>query len=80
MTSSTTSDTQGRLEINADLRDVVHQIHEEFDDRLDPQEVDECLVRVAAKFDHAKIRSFVPLLVQRYVGDELHERLGHAST
>jgi hypothetical protein len=33
--------------------------------------VDECLSRVGAKFDDAKVRSFVPLLVRRYVRDEL---------
>jgi len=40
--------------------------------------VDECLSRVAAQFDEATVRSFVPLLVRRYVNDELHERLEHA--
>jgi hypothetical protein len=37
-------------------------------------DLDECLDRIAAKFDGAKVRSFVPLLVRRYAGDELHER------
>jgi len=80
MSSSTISDASGRLEIKADLQDVAHQIHEEFADRLDPREVDECLTRVAAKFDDAKVRAFVPLLVRRYVADELHEHLGRAET
>jgi hypothetical protein len=53
-------------------------VREEFADRLDPGEVDECLDRIAAKFDAAKVRSFVPLLVRRYVRDELHERLKSA--
>ena len=61
--------------INPDLTDVVNGVHEEFDERLSPQAVDECLTRVAAKFDHAKVRSFVPLLVRRYVRDELNEVL-----
>ena len=61
--------------INADLQDVAHQVHEEFGDQLDPREVDECLGQVAAKFDDAKVRSFVPLLVHRYVRDELLDRL-----
>jgi hypothetical protein len=39
--------------------------------------VDECLTRVAATFHDAKIRSFVPLLVRRYVNDELQKRIGH---
>jgi hypothetical protein len=81
MTSSTAfEDRQGRSEINADLQDVAHQIRKEFADRLDPHEVDECLTRVAARFDDAKVRSFVPLLVRRYVSDELHERLGEPLT
>jgi hypothetical protein len=53
-------------------------VREEFADRLDSGEVDECLDRIAAKFDAAKVRSFVPLLVRRYVRDELHERLKSA--
>ncbi|MBC7560952.1 MAG: hypothetical protein H7270_16755 [Dermatophilaceae bacterium] len=65
--------------INADLQDVVHQVREEFADQLDPDDVNECLDRIAAKFDGAKfdgakVRSFVPLLVRRYARDELHER------
>ena len=69
-----------RHTINADLQDVAHQIHAEFADQLDPGDVDECLDRIAAKFDDAKVRSFVPLLVRRYVRDELQERLKSAYT
>jgi hypothetical protein len=76
MASSTTLDARpGQPTINADLQDVVQQVHQEFDVQLDPRAVDECLDRVAAKFDDAKVRSFVPLLVRRYVSDELHERV-----
>lgn len=76
MSSSTVIDPQpGRSEINPDLQEVVHQIHEEFADRIDPCDVDECLIRVAARFDDAKVRSFVPLLVRRYVTEELHSLL-----
>jgi hypothetical protein len=79
MASSTSFDPRpGGPKINADLQDVAHQVREEFADRLDPGEVDECLDRIAAKFDGAKVRSFVPLLVRRYVRDELHERLKSA--
>jgi hypothetical protein len=79
MSSSTAFDpSSGRSEINPDLQDVAHRIHEEFADRLDPREVDECLTRVAAKFDGAKVRSFVPLLVRRYVTDELDTLAQHA--
>ena len=79
MVSSTESDaSKGLPAINGDLQDVAHGIHQEFDQQLDPQAVDECLTRVAAQFDDATVRSFVPLLVRRYVKDELHERLQHA--
>jgi hypothetical protein len=78
MASSTAFDARrGRPRINPDLEDVVHTVHKEFDERLDPQAVDECLSRVAAQFDEASVRSFVPLLVRRYVNDELQERLEH---
>jgi hypothetical protein len=50
-------------------------IHQEFDDWLDPRAIDECLAKVAARFVDARVRSFVPLLVRRYVRDELKARL-----
>jgi hypothetical protein len=79
MASPTLSDArQGRPKINPDLQEVAHGVHQEFDERLDPRAVDECLTRVSANFDDAKVRSFVPLLVRRYVSSELHERLEHA--
>jgi hypothetical protein len=68
---------QGPSKINPDLQDVVYRVHTEFDERLDPRAVDECLRRVAAQFDDATVRAFVPLLVRRYVRDELHELIGH---
>lgn len=68
----------GRPTINPDLEDVADQVRHQFADRIDPGEVDECLARVAAKFDDAKVRSFVPLLVRRYVVDELQGRIAHA--
>ena len=64
-----------RREIDADLQGVVIAIHQEYDDRLDPCVVDQCLDQVAARFTGATVRSFVPLLVARYVRDELHTRL-----
>jgi hypothetical protein len=79
MASSTLFDGQpGRPEIQADLHDVAQQVHREFANRLDPREVDECLHRVSAKFDDAKVRSFVPLLVRRYVREELSAGLADA--
>ena len=48
--------------------------------RLNPRAVDQCLNRVAAQFDDSSIRAFVPLLVRRYVRDELRKNLKHDST
>jgi hypothetical protein len=67
-----------RREIDADLQGVVIFIHQEYDERLDPCVVDQCLDQVAARFIGATVRSFVPLLVARYVRDELHARLRQA--
>lgn len=76
MASSTMSDArQGEPTINPDLQDVSQRVHQEFDGQLDPRVVDECLNRVGAQFDDATVRSFVPLLVRRYVRDELQDRL-----
>jgi len=50
------------------------RVQSEFGGWLDPRVVDECLSRVAATFDDARVRSFVPLLVRRYVRDELVRR------
>ena len=66
----------GQPAIDQDLRDVAHFVHEEFDGRLEPHAVDECLNQVAAQFAGSSVRSFVPLLVRRYVREELHARLG----
>jgi len=79
MASSTVSDAHpGQPEIHPDLQDIAHQVHAEFANQLDPAAVDECLNRVAAKFDDATVRSFVPLLVRRYVREELRANLTNA--
>jgi hypothetical protein len=79
MARETTFDARsGQPQIHADLQDVAHQVRQEFADRLDPHQVDECLNRMAAKFNEAKVRSFVPLLVRRYVREELQASLRHA--
>ena len=61
--------------VDPDLHDVAHVVHEEFDGRLDPHAVDQCLSQVAARFDCASVRSFVSLLVRRYAREELQQRL-----
>ena len=67
-----------RPSVDPDLHDVAHRVHEEFDTHLDPRTVDECLSQVSARFDGATVRSFVPLLVRRYVREELQGRLRQA--
>jgi hypothetical protein len=64
----------GRPGIDPDLHDVGQLIHEEFDDRLGTRVVQVCLEQVAARFASAPIRTFVPLLVRRYVREELQAR------
>jgi hypothetical protein len=79
MADSTTFDPrQDPPKINGDLQDVARKAHEEFDEQLDATVVNASLERVSAMFPHAKIRGFVPLLVRRYVNDELHERVEQA--
>ncbi len=76
MASSTLSDArEGHSRISPDLQDVVQGVHQKFDTSLDPRSVDECLIRVGATFDDAKVRAFVPLLVRRYVTEELSEKV-----
>ena len=65
----------GQPSVQPDLHDVAHFVHEEFDGRLDPHAVDQCLSQVAARFDGATVRSFARLLVRRYAREELHARL-----
>ena len=66
-----------RPTLDTTLTDVAKRVHEEFDDYLGPSAVDECLDQVAARFKGATIRSFIPLLVRRYVREELHARVSH---
>jgi hypothetical protein len=61
--------------VDPELHVVGHLIHAEFDDHLAPHAVDEYLSQVAARFDGASIRSFVPLLVRRYAREELQQHL-----
>ena len=64
--------------IHPDLHEVAHRVHEEFDDHVDPNLVDECMNQIAARFEGATVRSFIPLLVRRYVREELQARLRQA--
>ena len=68
----------GQPGTDPELRDVAHFVHEEFDGRVDPQVVDDCLTTVTARFVGAPVRVFVPLLVRRYTREELITRLREA--
>jgi hypothetical protein len=79
MASSTTFNRRQNLsKVNGDLQDVARRVHEEFDEQLDATVVNARLERVSGMFTDAKIRGFVPLLVRRYVNDELQERVEQA--
>jgi hypothetical protein len=58
----------------AGLAQATAQLHEQFDQRLGARTVDECIAEVASRFANATVLSFVPLLVQRYVREELQAR------
>jgi hypothetical protein len=72
------SSRQGGPTIDPDLHEVANRVHEEFDDHVDPSVVDECLNLIAARFAGATVHSFIPLLVRRYVREELQTRLRQA--
>ena len=55
----------------AGLAHAARLLHEEFDDRLGPDAVEETLAEVTARFADATVLNFVPLLVRRYTRDEL---------
>jgi hypothetical protein len=76
MASSSPVDSRSHQpEIDSELHDVAYFVHEEFDGQLDPQVVEDCLFQVASRFDGASVRVFVPLLVRRYVREDLRRRL-----
>jgi hypothetical protein len=72
MTLSAQYAAQPGHEVDADLLDVARSVHEEFDTRVEPTVVEDCLREVASRFDGARVRSFVPLLVRRYTRDALN--------
>lgn len=63
-----------RTEIAPDLHAVARLVHDEFDAQIGVRIVDECLDQVVARFAGATIRSFIPVLVHRYVREELRAR------
>jgi hypothetical protein len=49
-------------------------LHETYDAQVGSQVVDAAIHRVADRFAHARIRSYVPLFVQRYVRAGIRDR------
>ena len=73
MASATTSTSRpSPSQINADLQDLADPVHREFDDRLDPRAIDECLAKVAARFADARS---APSSAAGSVRDQLQARL-----
>jgi hypothetical protein len=56
-----------------DLSVVVGSLHEEYDDSLGARIVDSEIRQVADRFADARIRSFIPLFVQRYASAKLRD-------
>src|SRR5664280_2052331 len=73
--SSPVDSSAEQPEVDSELHDVAYFVHEEFDSQLDPQVVEECLYQVTLRFEGASVRVFVPLLVRRYVREDLKKRL-----
>lgn len=59
------------VHLDGELAVVVRQMHEEFDAAVGPAVVDRCVGEVAGAFAHARVRSFIPLLVRRYARERL---------
>ena len=60
-------------QLAGDLSVVAGSLHEQYDPRLGSAVVDCEVQRVADRFIHARIRSFVPLFVRRFAGAQLRE-------
>jgi hypothetical protein len=54
MTLSAQYAAQPGHEVDADLLDVARSVHEEFDTRVEPTVVEDCLREVASRFDGAR--------------------------
>jgi hypothetical protein len=50
---------------------VVHRLIASFENELPPERVTSTVTRVYRQFDNRPIREFVPMLVERFVREEL---------
>ena len=56
------------------LGDLRGRLHREYDDRVDPDEVERAIVECSRGFRDARIITFVPVLVEKQVRDRLRSR------
>ena len=60
--------------LSSDLIDVAHSLHDQYDHGLGEAAVTREIHQVADRFSTATVRSFVPLFVRRYAGENLRAR------
>lgn len=73
--------TQGRVSSDDEQRQLASvraELVREFGDRLSPEDVHSRFAETVGQFDGAPIRSFVPVLAQRSVRQELRRVLATA--
>lgn len=56
------------------LSDLRGRLHREYDDRVDPDEVERAIVECSRDFSDARITTYVPVLVEKQVRDRLRSR------
>jgi hypothetical protein len=57
----------------AELAAIERRLLEEFVDSVPPEVVQRCVLGIAARFDQAHVRTYVPILVERMARDWLHD-------
>ena len=65
--------------LRAELHEIAARLHREFDDRIGAEGVERVLEEVTARFEHARVRTFLPLLVHRYARSDLRAASGSGS-
>jgi len=63
----------------AEMSDVERRLTREFSGAVPPDEVRRCVTRVAAGFDEARVRVFVPVLVERLARQWLRDAVRESS-
>jgi hypothetical protein len=60
--------------IDGQLRDLRLRLHREYDDRVDPDEVERAIVDCSRDFGGARITTYLAVLVEKQVRDRLRSR------